>query len=50
MGITFRNVSDEMGVKSVDKLGIDKMGSYQSRGLVHSKFMTGKVLQCLNIL
>ena len=29
MGITFRNGEDKMGVKSVDEMGIDEMGSYQ---------------------
>ena len=27
MGITLRNVVDEMGMKTVEKMGIDEMGS-----------------------
>ena len=29
MGITFRNGVDEMGINTVDEMGIDEMGSYR---------------------
>ena len=29
MAITLKNGLDELGIKTVDKMGVDKMGSYQ---------------------
>ena len=30
MGITIRNVVDEMAIKTVDQMGIDEIGSYRT--------------------